>query len=36
MKIALCHLEISLGPEHKNIELLEMQFELLPIMEQNG
>lgn len=23
MKIALCHLEISLGPEHKNIELLE-------------
>lgn len=32
MKIALCHLEISRGPEHKNI----MQFELLPIMEQNG
>ena len=23
MKIALCHLEISRGPEHKNIELLE-------------
>lgn len=29
MKVALCHLELSNGPEQKNIELLEKQFELL-------